>query len=165
MSAFAGQIADPAAYNTDTKRRVARTARTTSSSTTTTETGVLRLDGVQVLAGHTYTIRTGSLLPVSSVANDYVGVKIRYTTDGSTATTSSTQLHGVQTRITGASGNETSKVEASYNPASDQTLSVLLSVSRVAGTGNAKIDGAATTPIELWIDHDGVDPGDTGVSL
>lgn len=163
-TALAGAIADPGQYLIDTKRRVARTIRTTSSSTTTTEVEILQLDA-QVLGGHTYTIRTSSLLPVSSIANDYVGAKIRYTSDGSTATTASTQLLGSQTRITGASGNETVLLAVTYNPASDQTLSILLTVSRVSGTGNASISGAATTPIELWIDHDGIDPGNTGISL
>lgn len=165
MTALAGAIADPGEYQRDTKRRVARTKRETSSSTTTTEVGVLQLEGVKVLGGHSYTIATSSLLPVSSVANDYVGMKIRYTSDGSTATTSSTQLHGVQTRITGASGNETSILVVTYNPTADEVLSILLSVSRVSGTGNAALTGAATTPIELWIDHDGIDPGNTGLAL
>ena len=163
VSALAGAVADPGQYAKDIKGRVARAITTSSSATTTTEVGVLRLDSVPVLGGHTYTIRTSSLLPVSTVANDYVGTKIRYTSDGTTATTSSTQLLGTQTRITGASGNETVTLAVTYNPASDQNLSILLSASRVSGTGNCSIGGGATTPIELWIDHDGEDPGNTGL--
>lgn len=162
---LAGAQADPGAMAKALKRRVARTGRTTSSSTTTTEAEVLRLDSVPVLGGHTYTIRTSAVLPVSSIANDYVGVKIRHTTDGSTATTASTQLLGTQTRITGASGNETVTLAVLINPSTDQSLSILLTVSRVSGTGNASISGGATTPIQLWIDHEGEDPGDTGLSL
>lgn len=165
MTALAGQVASPTDYSTDTKRRVNRGSRVTSPPTTTTEVGVLRLDGVSVLSGHAYTIRTGTLSPVSSIANDYVGIKIRYTSDGTTATTSSTVLQTVQLRITGAGGGEEASIAVTYNPAANQTLSLLLCVSRVSGTGNITFNAGATSPMELWIDHDGVDPGDTGISL
>lgn len=164
--ALAGEIADPGAYARDTKRRVARAGpRTTSSATTTTEAEILRLDSVPVLADRTYTVRTSVLLPVSSVANDYVACRVRMTSDGSTATAASTQLIGTQTRITGASGNETALIAVTVNPSTDQTLSLVLTVARVSGTGNAAINASSTAPIEFWIDHDGEDPGNTGTSL
>lgn len=164
MPALAGEPADPAQYNTDIKKRIARGLRTTDSSTTTTEVGVVRLDGVPVKAGRTYTISTNSLSPLSGTANDYAGLKIRVSTTG-TATTSSTALIVTQGRITGANGNESWGVSVTYNPAADETLSILLTVSLVSGTGSASVSGSATIPIELWVDDMGADPGNTGVSI
>lgn len=165
MPALAGAVGDPGQYNKDVKGRVTRGFRTTSSSTTTTEVEILRLDSVPVLGGHTYTIQSSTLQPVSSVANDYIAPRLRYTTDDSTPTSASALLIAAQSRITGASGNESSMVSVTYNPAADGVISVLLTIARISGTGNVSISASTTNPIELWVSHDGEDPGNTGVSL
>lgn len=163
--ALAGEIADPGQYNEDTKKLIAYGARTTSSTATTTEQEVLRVDGVDLKSGKRYEFKTNTVQPVSSVANDYVAIKLRYATGGATATSSSTALVVSQLRITGASGNETSQAVATYAPASDEELSLILTVARVSGSGNVTITGASTNPIELMVIDLGTDPGNTGVSL
>jgi hypothetical protein len=165
MPALAGAVGDPGQYNKDVKGRVARGLRTTASATTTTEAEMLRLDSVPVLAGHTYTIATSTMSPFSTVANDYIASRLRYTTDGTTPTVASTLLIAAQSRITGASGNESSLISVTYNPAADGIISLLLTIARSSGTGNVSVSSSATNPIELWISHDGEDPGNTGVPL
>lgn len=144
---------------------LARGKRTTNSTTTTTEVGVLRLDDVPIQAGRTYLIYTSTLLADSSVANDGVEGLLRYTTDGSTPTTSSTILAQTVDVQTNAAQSTDVAVIASYTPAADETLSVLLTVARTTGTGNVGLLGAATTPIELFIEDKGLDVTDTGVDV
>lgn len=166
MSALAGQVANPQTYNDDTRKLVARASRVTNSSTTTTEIDVLRLDGLALKAGRVYNFRTGSLQPVSSVANDYIAVKLRYSSTGTASTAgASTVLMAAQARITGAGGNETVHADVMYAPAADETGSLVLTIARVSGTGNASISGGATLPIDLCVYDCGPDPGNTGVSL
>lgn len=166
MTAYAGQIASPSDYNNDTRKLIARANRVTSSSTTTTESDVLRLDGLALKAGRVYNFHTGSLQPVSSIANDYIAIKLRYSSTGTASTAgASTVLMTAQSRITGASGNETAHADVLYVPAADETGSLVLTISRVSGTGNVSIGSGATLPIELWVFDCGVDPGNTGVSL
>lgn len=146
-------------------QRIARGRRESNSTTTTTEVGVLRLDDHAVIAGVSYTVHTSAVLPFSSVANDYIGVNVRYTTDGSTPSTASTAMIATQMRCTGAGGNETSKITVGYVPATDLTLSLLLTISRVSGTGSVGLTGSATAPIELFLDSAGWDPGDSGTDV
>lgn len=166
MPAFAGGVADPGQYNEDIKKLVAYGQRTSSSTATTTEQEVLRLDGVDLKSGKRYEFKTNTVQPVSSIANDYVAIKLRYVTGGATATSSSTALVVSQLRITGASGNETTQAVVTYAPSGgDEELSLILTVARVSGTGNVSITGASTNPIELMVIDLGPDPGNTGMSL
>lgn len=139
--------------------------RNSNSSTTTTEIGVLRIDDIPILSGHRYKIETNSITLHSSVANDVVRATIRYTTDASTPTTSSTQLCDAQLSAVNTTFPATSIASGSYVPGSNQTLSVLLTVSRQTGTGNAQLLGSATFPIELYINDLGPDSGDVGVDV
>lgn len=147
------------------RKIVGRARRLSNSSTTTSEIGVLRLDDVELLADHVYEIQTSSLLVTSSVANDIVHVKLRYTTDGSTPSTSSTLLtqSGERIEVT-ASGGYTQAI-GTYAPSSDEALSVLLTVARNSGTGNVSINYASVAPIEILVIDLGEDPGDTGVDI
>lgn len=163
MTAYAGQIANPADYNTDTKKIIARGRRETNSSTTTTETSVLRVDGVVFKAGRMYRVHTSGLALTSSVTTDQVSAKIRIATDGTTATTSSTQI-GLNQDVVNGSG-AVQPLATEHTPAADQTGSVLLTVARVSGSGNASIAAGATFPVCLWIEDLGVDVGNTGVLL
>lgn len=165
--ALAGEIADPGQYNTDVKKLIARARRTTSSSTTTTETGVLQLDGVPVKAGRAYLVFTSPLALDSSAANDESRALIRHTTDGSTAGTSSTVLPGsrVDYRQVDASVPEHRQIMTTYFPSADETLSLLLTASRIAGAGNISILADGTDVIDLCVMDIGSDPGNTGISL
>jgi hypothetical protein len=168
MPALAGAIADPGQYNTDIGAGaiIRRTQRTSDSSgATTTELGVLQLESVAVKSGRAYWIGC-STLSVSGGAGDVVGVRIRYTTDGSTATIASTVLKYQQTTIRTGTPDEPLAVGVWYFPVADQNLSVLLTVARIAGSaGSALIQGASDVPIQMVVEDRGVDPGDTGISL
>lgn len=155
-----------ASYVDDTRTGViARGERTTSSSTTTSEVAVLRLDDVVVKAGHLITVWTSDLALTSTVANDVVAARLRYTTDGSAATTSSTIL-GEGAALQPATIAQRLPVIIKYVPPTDQSLSILLSVARIGGTGNASLAIATNVPtIDLIVSDHGIDPGDTGVDL
>ena len=144
---------------------IARGNRVTSSSTTTTEVAVLRLDDIPVYAGRTYRIWTTPLRLDTSVANDVARVNLRHTTDGSTPDTSSTLLTNSQSTLTDATNANSASIEIDYSPAADQLLSVVLTVSRQSGTGNISIVAASTVPINLVVEDIGLDPGDTGTDL
>jgi hypothetical protein len=165
MPALSGEVADPGQYNTDIRKRIARADRTTTSSTTTSEGEVLRIDGIPLKSGRTYQLHTSSLLVQSTVANDSVVAKIRISTTGTATIAASTDLGEGIRRCTGASVLEETHAKVSYSPASDETLSLLLTVVRGAGTGSVSIYGAANAHIELYCDDMGTDPGNTGVSL
>ena len=166
MPALSGEIADPGQYLIDTRKRIARTTRTSNSSNATiTEVEVLRLDGIKFTAGRTYQLHTSSLLLVSSVTGDLIGVRFRYSSTG-TATSSSTELHFGDRRIpTGGTSESFGVLARSYNPSSDETGSLLLTVARSAGTGNCQILASSAYQVELLVDDMGSDPGDTGTSL
>lgn len=144
----------------------ARGNRTTSSTTTTTEVGVLRIDDVPMYAGRAYKIWTSPLVLDTSVNADIARGALRHTTDGSTPTTSSTLMDaGGQGGMASAANGETRIIQIVYVPAADELFSVLLTVSRIAGTGNISIVGAAGFHINVYIEDIGQDPGDTGVDI
>ena len=144
---------------------VARANRTTSSSSTTSETGVLRLDNVAVSAGRMYRIWTSPMIFQSSVANDLINAHIRVNTSG-TATTGSTQITGLVDTANSASGPQRTKgMTALWVPSSTGVASILLSVSRDGGSGSVALNAASTYPIDLVIEDTGADPGNTGVVL
>jgi hypothetical protein len=129
---------------------VAWAQRTTATSTTTAaDAGVLRLDSVALVAGRQYRIWTSPLHLDSSVVNDEVRARIRYSTSG-TATTASSVLPGatVHTRQTDANVSEDKSISVVYVPGANQTLSLLLCVGRIAGTGNASL---ANSDLELTL--------------
>lgn len=160
VSALAGGPADPGQYNTDTRRLVARARRETDSSTTTTETAVLRIDGIPLKSGRHYRLSTSVLNVNSSVTTDVITARLRATTDGSTAGTSSTQ--SVQSTQLAA---RSTLIAVDMTPAADQTVSLLLTVGRTSGSGNVLIEGNAVYPICIWVDDKGLDTGNVGISL
>ena len=145
---------------------IARGNRDSNSSSTsgTTELGVLRVDSIPVYAGRLYRIWTGPIIIDGSVANDAVRVILRGDTTGS-ATTSSTQLAISQGVVPNIALPERFEIDIPYAPASDATLSVLLSIVRQSGTGVFQALGASTIPINLVISDEGLDPGDTGTDI
>lgn len=160
MPAFGGEIADPGAYNRDTRKLVARGSRgTNSSTTTTTEIGVLRIDSAPLKAGRAYEIVTSTLLLGSTVGTDEIWSRLRVSTTG-TAEISSTELAFAKAQ----NGSGSVVLRGTRYPASDETLSVLLSVIRNSGSGNVSIF-AGTNGMTVEIYDMGTDTGNVGVSL
>lgn len=168
MAVNAGQKLTAATYNTDVLGGtvIKRGARTTNSSTTTTEVGVLRVDGAATKAGRLYAVTTNVVGVDTSVANDGGRLNLHYATGGSAATTSSTVLDLAQQLIPNAAHSEHFSASATYAPGgSDQTLSVLLCVARSTGSGSVGVLADPTFPCELLIWDVGEDPGNTGVAI
>lgn len=139
---------------------IARADRTSDSSTTTTEVGVLRLDNIPVVKDVLYVVKSAPMY-ILSTTGDIVNIRFRYNTAGA-ATTGSTQL-GVASQIkTDSSQPTTAMLNSLYLATATGNLSVLLSVTRAAGTGNTKVFGGSA----FWVVSLGiVDPGDTGTDI
>ncbi|HET8716673.1 MAG TPA: hypothetical protein VFM50_02895, partial [Nocardioidaceae bacterium] len=132
---------------------IAQHTRSSNSSATSgsTELGILRIDSVPLYAGRIYRIGTNSLLVDGSIANDVARVFLRANSAG-TATTSSTQLAIGQTVVPNVSFPNGIQVSCLYAPASDETLSILLSVGRQTGTGSFVVLGSASgVPMQLSV--------------
>lgn len=165
MTTFlAGQVPTAAELTAATAVGVIRRGRRASSTATTTgELAVLRVDGIPVTAGRTYRIWTNSVAAISTVAGDNAGVRFRVSTTGA-ATTASTIL---DTGVGYSAGASTAaSIIAKYTPAATGSLSLLLSVLRIAGTGACSIVVNSGNPeIEIFVEDMAVDPGDSGVVL
>jgi hypothetical protein len=168
MTFTVGETLEASEVNGIDNRIKVRSRRTTASSTTTTEVGVRRSDDLAILAGRCYEIETSPLGMDSSVNNDEVFARFRYTTDGSTPTTSSPVLLGsyIAVRQTDANVPEHKIIRTTYVPATDETLSLLLCVGRVAGTGNCSITASAGSECtEFTVIDLGTDPGNSGTDI
>lgn len=145
---------------------IARGRRNTNSSTTTSEIGVLRLDDKPILAGRIYRIYTSVLRGDNAVSNNLVGARIRYTTDGSTPTTSSSIIPGGEAkyRQTDTANPEDFVVTTTYTPTGAETLSLLLTVYS-PNADTVGLLGSATNIIQIVIEDGGIDPGDDGVDI
>lgn len=170
MAAFtAGQVLTASLLNKRTRKNIARARRTTSSTATTSTTyvSVLRLDDIPLEGGKHYRITYHVHFSTSTVT-DTLGALLFHTTDGSTPTTSSATLPGSSGDVDFGSTAELPHITnmTDYNPASDETLSLLLGVHHVTGTSSSNLSangvGTITT---IYIDDMGDDPGDTGVDL
>jgi hypothetical protein len=139
----------------------------TSSGSTSTEVAVLRIDDKSVKAGRSYRVSATGVHMQSTVAADAIKVRLRYTTDGTTPTTGSTELpgSGAYDRIHTANSAQTHVIETRYDPASDQTLSVVITITRLAGTGSCTLFGSATDSLSVEIVDEGVAVSDTGTDL
>jgi len=155
------------ATNTTTLARLGIVAwgnRTSPSSTvTTTITGVLRIDDIPVSSGTSYVVEATNVILDSTVTGDGLQADIRFTTDGSTPVTGSPPLPGsiIYGRIITANSGESKVIRCVYVPPSNQTLSILLCVQRIGGTGNARLFAGTNDRLELGIYK--VGPGVTNV--
>lgn len=138
---------------------IARANRTTDSSTTTTEIGVLRLDNIQIISGFSYLVQTNDMY-AQSTTGDIVGIRLRGNTAG-VATTASLDLAIPSVNNTNSSYPYAQKTTALYNSATTGNLSVLLSVFRSSGTGNTRVFG----PSSFWVTMLGPTPADTGTDI
>jgi hypothetical protein len=139
---------------------IARAHRGTDSSTTTTEVGVLRLDSIPIVNGVTYSI-ISSAMYLLSTTGDILNIRFRYNTAGA-ATTGSSQLGQAFQTITNSIQPTSAILNVLYPAATTGSLSVLLSITRASGSGNAKVFGSS----EFWVAVGSIaDPGDTGVDI
>jgi hypothetical protein len=145
---------------------IARGRRTTATGTvTTTETGVVRLDSVPLIGGHAYEFALSDVNVDTSVANDVAAVRFRIDVTGASATIASTQIQQLRQTIDNATDSNVLPGQAFYHPASDETLSLLISLIRVSGTGNVIVFCSSTDILDLHIIDHGVAPSDTGVVI
>lgn len=163
---FAGQDLPAGQLITATEKILKRGRRTTSSTTTTTSVGVLRLDDLPIDAGYSCLI-TATVHPSSTVANDRVLTTIRHTTDGSTPSTSSPILPGgyALASITATNATITKAILTEYEPAADETLSLLVCVERVSGSGSVSLGASSTQITEIRVYNSGPAVGDSGVDI
>lgn len=132
-----------------------------SSGSTGAVVGVLRLDDLPVLGGRSYRI-TALAHPDSTVLTDFLDITVRYSTDGSTPTTSSAIIPGGEAVVRTVS---LFNLSFEYIPPSDLTLSLLLCLARNTGTGTCTLYADSTRCTELRIFSSGVDVGDTGTDI
>ncbi len=142
-----------------------RQSVSTSTSTTsaTSGQGVLRLS-CPLRSGRLYRIEALEFGVYSSAAAT-VGAQLTATVDGTTPTAASTLLTFGQRIVPTGSEVQTLSLNRLYVPGSDLTLGLLLSIWRVAWSGNVQVYGASTWPIELLVTDLGVDTGDVGVDI
>lgn len=148
-------------------RIVNRGQRLTSSSLTsgTTILAVMEVPDTPVKAGRHYHIVSSPIYLDTSVDNDVFRAFLVYTTDGSTPTIASSQLLGsaMNKRLTTAASAEHVILDTFYVPSVDETLSLLLCISRSGGTGVGSILCDALQTISIRIYDCGVDTGDMGI--
>lgn len=161
-----GNRLTPARLNALPKGIIARANRASSSSTTTSEVGVLRLDDLAIGAGRSYRIWVSPFVVHSTVANDVVRARLRFSTAGA-ATTSSSLLDMWQTSITNTVNPPSATLAAKLESGTNLTVSVLLTIARQSGTGNASIVSGSgpDLEIELFVEDLGLNVSDTGVDI
>lgn len=145
---------------------IRRGLRTTNSTGTTTEVGVLRIDGIPVAAGRLYRVRTAtSMIFSSTVANDLLEARLYYSLGGTAAIgVNQFGVLSIESRTAGGS-QYTDAITAFLPSPGTGTLSVLLSIARTAGTGTVSIPASATYPVHMTVEDLGPDPGNTGISI
>ena len=166
---LAGQVPTAAELNLAAKPGtiLGKAQRITDSTTATsaTDVAVLELPDIAITAGRIYELRATARIDTSVAAN--LGrIRLRYTTDGSTPTNTSTIMPNGQSEasIANTAFGEDRIISATYVPAGNETLSLLLCVSMQSGSGNVITQADGTNIItEITVTDCGVDPGDTGI--
>jgi len=140
---------------------------TSSTSFTTTEQGVLRLDNIPMVNGREYLILCPALIPSSNVAGDAIEIFLRLSTSGN-ATTASGALEGgavINSRSASATEFQSSAI-AHYKASATGNVSILLSAVRSAGTGTCSIFASAGKyALNLMVIDMGVGLSDTGTDV
>lgn len=146
--------------------RLARRIRTTNVTSNGPENGVIRFDGIPVVAGRAYQIYTTTLNLMVSALNLTGEAKVRIATGGTIATNASAQIgaariEGVGTFVPG----DSTVLLTEYYPTATTTISVLLTWQLIGGVGTVTLIGATAGPIGFFVDDMGPDGGDVGVQL
>ena len=169
MSFAAGDVLTAAGLNNATRKCIARARRVTDSSatTSTTEVSVVRLANIPIIGGKLYRVTYTCNGDVATNADSLRAV-LRYTTDRSTPSTSSTILPGSgrEVEITDAAIFEALCAETDYTPAADEWLSLLLTIRHNQGTSSSVLKGDTSVFMtQIYVDDMGDDPGNTGTNL
>jgi hypothetical protein len=134
----------------------ARSWGVSSATITTTETIGYELAGPPTLLGRMYRIALHGHLD-GSVVGDTFDLRVRYTTDGTTPTTSSAVLDGSLTRVNmgpGAASNAY-HIDVNYYPGADHDLTrFAVTCVRVTGTGSADFYGLQVDRAFEWLIED-----------
>lgn len=153
------------------EKLVSRGNRTTAPSTSasTTEVGVLRLDGIAVKGGYLYVVTTSNLWFQTTDATGIPRAFLRYATGTNpTATTASAEMDAVQFKLGSTTASEVMGLQGEYAPTNDTMLSVLLTYNRAAGAGTISMQAGSynpTPPIRMYVVNMGPDPGDNGIDI
>ncbi len=164
----AGEPITADALNLRTQKLVQRGQRVTSSSgSSASEVGIMRIDGAQLYAGYLYVATCPNAGLDVSTNGETPRLNLRYTVDGSTATTSSTQMTMAQADVPDAAVADHHGIWGTYVPSSDVVMSLLLSIVRAAGAGTVVATGGsgAPGPLDLMLWNMGPDTGDTATEL
>lgn len=131
-----------------------------SSTTTTTEIGVLRVDDIPIMSGVVYLISTSPVYLLGNT-NDTISLRARVSTTGAAVTTDTQVGNALQLKTD--SGQPPSSVfMAHYTAGTTGNLSVLVTVQRTSGSGNAQTFDA----FDLYISAFALaDPGDSGIDI
>ncbi len=138
---------------------------TTSNQTAGPEISVMRLSGA-VVSGRAYRVWTTPLMLESTASTDIVAARIRFTTDGSAASASSS-LMGQISAVEPSQGPQAVPLSLLYIPATSHTLNVTLTVARENGSGTCQIRVVANQcpNIDLVIEDIGPAPAVSGVTV
>lgn len=143
---------------------IARGRRITASTGNASATPIgVQWIGANLKAGRLYKVSTNVFGVTSTVANDLIGVDLHFSINGAVPAVGDPIL--TSTVAVWENTVDIAKLEATYTPATDLTFRVLLTVLRSAGTGTVATFGAATWPLDMYIEDLGVDPGDTGTDI
>lgn len=126
----------------------------------------LRIDDVAIGAGRAIACRYKTH-PRSEVAGDLIVMELRYTTNGSTPTAASPILPGSQAYSFAQATDIplTVDVETVYKPAVNETLSVVLCVTRSLGSGDVRLGADGNALTEIFLTDVGVSVANTGTAL
>lgn len=133
--------------------------RPTNKSCTTATTAILRLDSVPLLAGRTYRIVATGIRGDTDTSTGRYKTEIRMNTSG-TAVVGTPSIRRVE-----AGDTDSAHVEKYYTPATNQTISLLLTANCYAGAATVNILGTDEGGIDMWVEDMGPAIADTGTDL
>lgn len=157
---IAGNASSITTLQNNRERILAWGRRTSSSSSTTTTVGVIRLDGIALTGGRLYRV-TYVTHPSSTVGTDTIRTEVRFTTNNTAATTASPVMFNSQVYDTPNAETHMTL----YAPSVNETLSVLLCVTRFAGSGNVLAFADSDRGTDITVEDLGTSVGDTGVDI
>lgn len=164
-SASSSASANANALALQPKGAVARNRKTTgtfSTSNVTPTTAVVAITtSVAVKAGRLYRVACPGL-DANAAAAAYGVVQLTYTTNGSTATASSTALSQMGYLVNASGQNVPAPISGQYAPATDHVFSVALSVFSQTPSVACGVVATTAIPMHIVIEDVGVDPGLSG---
>lgn len=123
---------------------------TNSSTTTTSDLGLIRIDNIAMKQGHLYAIYTGTIQIAGTVSGDSVILRTRYNASGIATTGTTIGMAADQFAVTGSPVIGLSSIWGAWVAPSDSNMSVLLCLLRRTGTGSVSLD-VGTYVAELFV--------------